>query len=90
MWDEACNTIVYLHNISPHQILGTSRPEEDFSRKRTDRAHFGIFGSLVYYHVTKDTQKKIEATTEFGIFLGYTDTPHNYQVYLPTNRMEVV
>ena len=22
--------------------------------------------------------------------MGYTDTPHNYEVYLPTNRMEVV
>lgn len=37
--------------------------------------------------MTKDAQKKLEPTTELEIFVGYTDTPHNYQVYLPTNRM---
>lgn len=25
-----------------------------------------------------------------GIFLGYIDTPHNYQVCLPTNKMTMV
>ena len=32
-------------------------------------------------HVTKDARKKLELTTEVGIFVGYTDTPHNYRVY---------
>ena len=41
-------------------------------------------------HVTKDARKKVEPTTEIGIFLGYTDTPHNYRVYFPNNRMIVV
>jgi len=38
--------------------------------------------------VTKDSRKKIELTTELGIFMGYTDTPHNYRVYLPTKFNE--
>jgi len=25
-----------------------------------------------------------------GIFVGYIDTPHNYQVYLPSHNMKVV
>lgn len=40
--------------------------------------------------MTKDAQKKLEPTTELGIFMGYTDTPHNYQVYMLTSQMTVV
>jgi len=53
-------------------------------------AHFRIFGSLVHYHVTKDARKKLEPTTKLDIFVGYTDTPHNYRAYLPSHRMKVV
>ena len=65
-------------------------PEEAFSGKRPDVGHFRIFGSSVYCHVTKDARKNLESTTELGIFVGYTDTPHNYRVYLPTSRRTVV
>ena len=34
--------------------------------------------------MTKDAQKKLDPIAELGILVGYTDTPHNYQVYLPT------
>ena len=49
-----------------------------------------IFGSPVYIHVTKDARKKLEPTAEVGIFVGYTDTPHNYLVNFPDNRKTVV
>ena len=58
-------------------------PEEDFTGKKPDISHLNIFGSPVYIHVTKDDRKKLELTAEVGIFLVYTDTPHNYRVYLP-------
>jgi len=45
---------------------------------------------MVYFHVTKDARKKLEPTTELGILVGYTDTPHNYRVYLPTNQRTIV
>ena len=53
-------------------------------------AHFRIFGSSFYFHVTKDAWKKLEPKAELGIFVGYFDTPRNYWVYLPTNRMPLV
>ena len=65
-------------------------PEEAFSRKRLDVGHFRIFGSSIYFHVTKDARKKLEPTTELGILVGYTDTSHNYRVYLPTSWRIVV
>ena len=67
-----------------------STPEEIFTSKKPDVSHFKIFGSSVYVHVTKNARKKLEPTTEVGIFVGYTGTPHNYRVYFPNNRMTVV
>ena len=90
LWVEACNTAVYVQNHCPHRVLGMSTPEEAFSGKKPDISHLKIFGSSVYMHVTKDTRKKLDPTTEVGIFLGYTETPHNYRVYLPNSRMTIM
>ena len=40
--------------------------------------------------MTKDTRKKLELIAEVGIFVGCTETPHNYHVYLPDSRMTLV
>jgi len=78
LWVKTCNTMVYLQNRSPHLMLWMKTLEEAFSSNRPDVGHFRIFGSSVYFHVTKDAQKKLELTTELGIPVGYTDTPHTY------------
>ena len=90
LWAEACNTAIFVQSRCPHRILGMSTPEEAFIGKKTEVSHFKIFGSSVYVHVTKDAGKKMELTAEVGIFVGYTETPHNYHVYFPNNRMNVV
>ena len=90
LWAEACNTAVHVQNHCPHRILGISTPEEAFTGKKLDVLHFKIFGSSVYVHVTKDARKKLELTIELGIFMGYIDIPHNYRVYFPNNKMNVV
>ena len=41
-------------------------------------------------HVTKDARKKLDPIAEVGIFVGYTDMPHNYRVYLPDSGKTVV
>ena len=87
LWAEACNTIVFVQNRSPHQIISMSTLEDDFSSKKPDVSYFNFFGSSIYFHVTKYARKKLEPTTNFGIFVGYTNTPHNYQVYFSTNGM---
>ena len=90
MWVEACNRVVYVQNCSPHRILEIKTPKEAYFGKRRNVGHFGILGSSVYFHVTKDAWKKLELTTKLGRIVGYTDTAHNYRVYLSTNRMIVV
>ena len=90
LWVESCNTTVYVKNHFPHRVLGMSTPEEVFSGKKPDISHLNIFGSPVYIHVTKDARKKLEMIAEVGIFLGYTETPHNYRVYLLDSWMTVL
>ena len=90
LWAEACNTAVYVQNRCPYRVLGMSTPEEDFTGKKPDIYHLKIFGSPVYIHVTKDARKKLEPTAEVWIFVGYTETPHNYRVYFPNSWMNVV
>ena len=65
-WAKSCNTIVFVHNRSPHRILGMSTPEEDFLGKRPDVLYFKIFGSYVYYHVTKYARNKIDPTKKIA------------------------
>jgi hypothetical protein len=67
-----------------------STPEEAFIGKKPDVSHFKIFGSSVYVHVTKNARKKLEMIAEVGIFVGYTETPHNYRVYFPNINMTVM
>ena len=38
----------------------------------------------------KDARKKLELIAEVGIFVGYTETPHNYCVHFPDSQMTVV
>jgi hypothetical protein len=90
LWAKACNTVVYVQNHCPHRILGMSTLEEDFTGKKPDVSHFKIFGSYVYVHVTKDSKKKLEPTAKVVIFVGYTETPHNYRVYFPNSKMIVM
>ena len=67
-----------------------STPEEAFTGKKHDVPHFKIFGSYFYVCVTKDARKNLEPIAQIRIFVGYTEMPHNYQVYFPNIRMTVV
>ena len=82
--------MVYVKNRYPHRVLGMSTPEEAFTGKKPDVSHFKIFGSSVYVHVTKDARNNLDPIDEVGIFVGYTETPHNYRVDFSNNRMTVV
>ena len=63
---------------------------EAFSGNRPDVSHLRIFGSPVFCHVTKDARNKLDPATELGILVGYTDTPHNYRVFLAVSQRTVV
>jgi transposase InsO family protein len=53
LWEKACMTIVYVQNISPHQILKNITLEEAFTKVKPEIGHFRIFGCPIYFHVPK-------------------------------------
>jgi transposase InsO family protein len=81
---------VYIQNKSPHRVLGRKTPEEVFTGKKLEIGHFRIFGCLVYCHVPLEKRTKLEATTEKGIFVGYSENSKAYRVYIPALRKTVV
>ena len=90
LWVEACNRTFYLQNRNPHQTLGMNAPMEAFLERRSNVSHFRIFGASIYYHVSKESRKKLESIKKLGVVVGYTETPHNYRMYLSSLRMKIV
>jgi hypothetical protein len=54
LWEEACNTTIYIHNRSPHKVLGILTHKEAFTMRKSKVGHFRIFGCLFFYHVPFD------------------------------------
>jgi hypothetical protein len=48
LWAEASNTTIYVHNISPHLMLGDKTPEEAFTGVKPEVNHLRIFACPIY------------------------------------------
>eukprot|EP00253_Pinus_taeda_P019079 PITA_19079 len=89
LWVEVANTIVYVHNRTPHQALGDKSHEEVFIGVKLDVGHLRIFGCLVYFHVSKDKRDKLEASGKKDVALGKArDTPPPAPVEKKDNDMD--
>lgn len=53
LWAEACNTTVYIQNMTPHRALG-KKTTGVFIGKKPEVIHFGVFGSIAYCHMPDD------------------------------------
>jgi hypothetical protein len=83
IWEMACNTKIYLQNMSPHRILGGKTPEEAFSGVKPNIGNLRIFGCTVYVHVLVDKRMKLEPFRKKGIFVGYNETSKDYMIFIP-------
>jgi hypothetical protein len=83
LWEEACMTIVYDQNHSPHQILKNITPKQAFTKVKPEIRHFRIFGCPVYLHVPKEKILKLEPSGRKGTFVGYSESSKAYQIYIP-------
>jgi hypothetical protein len=90
LWEEDCNTTIYIQNMNPHKALGRKTPEEVFTGRRPEIGQSRIFGCLDYCHVASKKRTKLEATVEKGIFVGYSDNSKAYRLYIPSLRKTVV
>jgi len=83
LWAEATRSILYVKNTSPHRVLGNKTPEEMFIGENPEFIHLRIFGCLVYVHVPKEKRSKLDPLDNKGIFVGYSETSNEYNVYIP-------
>jgi hypothetical protein len=90
LWAEACYTVVYLQNKNPQREVGSMIPEEAFSGKKHEVAHFRIFGCITYSHVPSEKRTKLDPTTKRGIFFGYRETSKAFLIYLPSMRKTIL
>jgi hypothetical protein len=72
LWVEACNTTVYVQNMSPHKVLEDKNLEEAFFGVKLEIGHFRIFGCPIYIHVPIEKRTKLEPSGEKGLFIGYS------------------
>jgi hypothetical protein len=86
LWEEACNTTVYVQNMSPHHILKNITPEEAFTGVKPDIGHFRIFGFPIYFHVPKERRSKIYPSRRKGTFVGYCESSKAYRIYIHGQR----
>lgn len=68
LWVEACNTVVYVQNRSPHKKMKDMTLEEAYTGVKPKVNHLRIFGCPFYMHVPKEKRSKLEPTGKRGIF----------------------
>jgi hypothetical protein len=90
LWVEACNTMVYVQNMSPYRILGDKTLEEEFSWVKSEIRHLRIFGFPVYIHVLVEKRTKLDPSGQKGIFLGYSETSKAYRIFIPMQRKTIM
>ena len=86
LWADAANTLVYVHNISPHKVFRNKTPKEAFTSVNPDVSHLRIFGFSVYIHVPKEKRSKLEPSGKKETFVGYSEASKAYQIYIPIKR----
>jgi transposase InsO family protein len=90
LWEEACNTEVYVQNISPHKILWEKTMKEAFSGVKPKIGHFRIFGCLVYMHVLVEKRTKMEPSRYKGIFFMYSEISKDYRIFIHTQQKKIM
>jgi hypothetical protein len=90
IWVEACNITMYIHNRSPHRILGDKTLEEAFIGVKLEIGNFRIFGCLVYIHVTMEKRTKLECLGQKDVLVGYNETSKAYRIFIPAQMKTVV
>jgi hypothetical protein len=86
LWAKASNTSVYVHNRSPHKILGNKTLEEVFTGKKLEVSHSRIFGCPMYMHSPKEKRMRLDFSGRKGIFVGYNETSKAYRINVPGQR----
>jgi hypothetical protein len=58
LWAEACSTVAYIKNRSPHSGLKNCTPEQMWTGKRPDIRNFKVFGCNYVVHIPDARRRK--------------------------------
>ena len=89
MWAEAVLTANYIRNRSPVTDQRMT-PWEAFFGEKPNVSNMKAFGAKVYVLVPKHMQRKLDARSQVGFFLGYEPHSKAYRVLLKDNKKVVV
>jgi hypothetical protein len=85
-WAEAVQTATYILNRTYTRLRPDMTPYEAWFGIRPSLAHTRIFGCDAFIHVPKEKRHKLQAKSQPGMFLGYSDESKAYRVWNKTMR----
>ena len=77
---------MYIQNIILHATLDEKTHEEVLTGEKLDISHLWIFGCPVSIHIPKERRTKMEPSGKKGTFVGYSETPKAFRIYVPGER----
>lgn len=88
LWAEAIETFVYIKNRQYHTKVENKTPYEALHGEKPVIDHLQPFGTKCFVHIPKAKRtagSKLNPRAELGMFVGYTETMHQYRIFIPEN-----
>lgn len=88
LWAEAIETFVYTKNRQCHSGVENKTPYEALHGENPFIDHVQPFGRKCFIHIPKAKRMaggKLNLRAELGMFVGYTEAMHQYQIFVPRN-----
>lgn len=84
LWAEACNTAVYLLNLTGKSLETNKTPYEIWHNKKvTNPNHLKIFGTRCYANVADEKGSNFDNKAVAGHMVGYVNETDGYRVWIP-------
>jgi hypothetical protein len=83
-WGEAIMTANHVRNRCISKSIDGDIPYKRWTGKSPDVSHLQIFGCKAYVLDKSTTGGKFDSKTVKGIFVGYSDYPKGYRVWIPS------
>lgn len=83
LWAEALNAAVFVLNKVGCNSTRKDTPHKLWFKSDFDITFFREFGTKCSVHIPKQKRTKLDAKSEIGIFVGYSNTVKGYRIYFP-------
>jgi len=85
----ALKTAMYLLNRVPSKPVQKT-PFEWWTRRKPSLRHLHVWGCQVEIRIYNPHEKKLDARTISGYFIGYPEKSKGYRFYCPTHSTRIV